>query len=187
MAPRFAKLGVRTIREMLYFFPRRHMDYSHQRPISELDVGVEQTLVATVWEARQVNLGGRPGTEATRCDGTGSIRAVWFNQPYLAKRFRTNARIVLFGKVSLYRGNKVFESPEWELLESEELSACRHAGSRLPFDGGIVSPVGAAPGEGHCLRMGIPAGGSSARGCEEPLRADGIVRGHPAGAFPGFS
>jgi len=121
-ASRFAKLGVRAIRDMLYFFPRRHMDYGHQRRISELEVGGEQTLVATVWEARQVNLGGRLGTEAIVGDETGNVRAVWFNQPYLAKRFRTNERLVLFGKVGVYKGKKVFESPEWELLESEDLS-----------------------------------------------------------------
>jgi ATP-dependent DNA helicase RecG len=107
---------------MLYFFPHRHMDYGHQRHISELEVGVEQTLVATVWEARQVNLGGRPGTEAIVGDETGNVRAVWFNQPYLARRFRTNARLVLFGKVGVYKGKKVLESPEWELLESEDIS-----------------------------------------------------------------
>ena len=111
-ASRFAKLGVRTIRDMLYFFPHRHMDYGNQKCISELEVGGEQTLVATVWEARQVNLGGRPGTEAIVGDETGNVRAVWFNQPYLAKRFRTNARLVLFGKVGVYKGKKVFESPE---------------------------------------------------------------------------
>jgi ATP-dependent DNA helicase RecG len=121
MASSFAKLGVRTVREMLYFFPRRHMDYGNQRRVSELGVGAEQTLVATVWEARHVNLGGRLGTEAIVGDETGNVRAVWFNQPYLAKRFRTNARLVLFGKIGVYKGKMVFESPEWEFLESEEL------------------------------------------------------------------
>ncbi|MDM7999767.1 MAG: ATP-dependent DNA helicase RecG [Dehalococcoidia bacterium] len=121
MAPKYAKLGVRTIRDMLYFFPRRHIDYGNQRRVAELEVGSEQTLVATVWEARQVNLGGRMGAEATVGDQTGTIRAVWFNQPYLAQRFRTGARLALYGKVNVYKGNKVFESPEWELLETEDL------------------------------------------------------------------
>ncbi len=121
MASRFARMGVGTIRDMLYLFPNRHMDYGHQRRVSELQVGVEQTLVASVWEARQVNLGGRMGAEATVGDDTGTIRAVWFNQPYLARRFRTNTRVVLFGKVGVYKNKKVFESPEWEILESEGL------------------------------------------------------------------
>ena len=128
-APRYARLGVRTIRDMLYLFPHRHMDYGNQKHISELEVGAEQTLVATVWQACEKNFGGRLGTEATVADGTGSIRVVWFNQPYLARRFRTNARVVLFGKVSVYKGNKVFESPEWELLESDELP---HADMLVP-------------------------------------------------------
>ncbi len=68
-----------------------------------------------------MNLGGRMGTEAMVGDDTGTVRAVWFNQPYLARRFRTNMRLVLFGKVGVYKGKKVLESPEWEILESEGL------------------------------------------------------------------
>lgn len=121
MAAKFDRMGVRTIRDMLYLFPHRHMDYGRQRRVAELEAGAEQTLVAAVWEARQVNLGGRMGTEALVGDDTGTVRAVWFNQPYLARRFRTNMRVVLFGKVGVYKGKKVFESPEWETLESEGL------------------------------------------------------------------
>ncbi|MCX6004441.1 MAG: ATP-dependent DNA helicase RecG, partial [Chloroflexi bacterium] len=49
------------------------------------------------------------------------VRAIWFNQPYLAKQFRTNSTIVLSGKVSEFNYVKVFENPEWELLEDKEL------------------------------------------------------------------
>ncbi len=121
VASRFARMEVRTIRDMLYLFPHRHMDYGRQRRVAELEVGAEQTLVASVWEARAVNLGGRMGAEATVGDETGNIRAVWFNQPYLARRFRTNTRLVLFGKVGVYKNKKVLESPEWEILEPEGL------------------------------------------------------------------
>jgi ATP-dependent DNA helicase RecG len=89
IATRFAKLGVKTIRDMLYFFPHRHLDYTQVKPISELEVGMEQTTVAMVWEARIVALGGRKGTEALVGDDTGTIRVVWFNQPYLARTLRT--------------------------------------------------------------------------------------------------
>lgn len=121
VASKFARMKVRTIRDILYLFPHRHMDYGRQRRVAELEAGAEQTLVASVWEARAVNLGGRMGTEATVGDETGNIRAVWFNQPYLARRFRTNTRIVLSGRVGVYKNKKVFESPEWEILESERL------------------------------------------------------------------
>ena len=126
---KFAKLNVRTVRDLLYFFPRRYVDYSQRKPISELIEGEEQTIIGTIWQARVVTLGNRQGTEAIVGDETGNIRTVWFNQPYLAKSFRTNARIVLSGTVGLFKGHKVFESPEWELLEDKELI---HTGRLVP-------------------------------------------------------
>lgn len=121
VAKKFAKLNVHTVRDLLYFFPRRYVDYSQKKPISGLMEGEEQTIIGTIWQARMTTLGNRQGTEAIIGDETGNIRAVWFNQPYLARSFRTNARIVISGPVSLFRGHKVFESPEWELLGDKEL------------------------------------------------------------------
>ncbi len=128
-ASRLAKLGVKTIRDLLYFFPRRHLDYSQRKPIAELEVGEEQTVLATVWEARIARLGPQRGTEVIIGDETGNMRAVWFNQPFLAKNFPTNAQLVLSGRVSEFKGNKLFESPEWELVEDKELI---HTGRLVP-------------------------------------------------------
>ena len=130
LAARFAKLGVKTVRDMLYFFPRRHIDYSQRKAISELEVGAEQTIVARVWEASEkTSSRGMAITEAIVGDETGNIRVVWFNQPYLTKKLRTNLQLAISGKVSLWNGHKVFQSPEYELLESEELV---HTGRLVP-------------------------------------------------------
>jgi ATP-dependent DNA helicase RecG len=130
VANRFAKLNVRTVRDLLYFFPRRYVDYSQRKPISELVEGEEQTIIGIIWQARVASLGNRRGTEAIVGDETGNIRVVWFNQPYLARSFRTNARVVISGTVSLFKGQKVFESPEWELLENKDLI---HTGRLVPI------------------------------------------------------
>jgi ATP-dependent DNA helicase RecG len=129
VANKFAKLNVRTVRDLLYFFPRRYVDYSRRKPVSELIEGEEQTIIGTIWQARVATLGNRRGTEAIVGDKTGNIRVVWFNQPYLANSFRTNARIVISGTVGLFKGHKVFESPEWELLGDKELI---HTGRLVP-------------------------------------------------------
>jgi ATP-dependent DNA helicase RecG len=129
VANKFAKLNVRIVRDLLYFFPRRYVDYSRRKPVSALIEGEEQTIIGTIWQARVATLGYRKGTEAIVGDETGNIRVVWFNQPYLAKRFRTNARVVISGTVGLFKGHKVFESPEWELLESKDLI---HTGRLVP-------------------------------------------------------
>ena len=107
------------MRDLLYFFPHRHIDYSQTKCISQLTAGEEQTIVANVWQAQETMLGGRRGTEAIVGDETGNIRVVWFNQPYLAKRLPTNTRVVLSGRVSLFKGQYVFESPEWEIVEDK--------------------------------------------------------------------
>jgi len=130
IAKRFAKLNVRTVRDLLYFFPRRYVDYSQRKFIAELKEDEEQTILGIIWQARVATFGNRQGTEAIVGDETGNIRVVWFNQPYLAKNFPTNARVVISGTVSLFRGQKVFESPEWELLEDKELI---HTGRLVPI------------------------------------------------------
>ncbi|MES0278166.1 MAG: DNA helicase RecG, partial [Dehalococcoidales bacterium] len=88
-AAKFAKLGVNTLRELLYFFPRRHLDYSQRKSISQLTEGEEETIIANVWQAQEIRLGGRRSTEAVVGDETGNVRIVWFNNPYLAKKLAT--------------------------------------------------------------------------------------------------
>jgi ATP-dependent DNA helicase RecG len=130
MAAKFEKLGVKTIRDLLYFFPNRHLDYSQRQNISDLAEGEEQTIVANVWQAQETRLGGRRGTEAIVGDDTGNVRVVWFNNPYVAKSLLTNAQVVISGRVRLFGGRHVFESPEWELLEDRELV---HTGRLVPL------------------------------------------------------
>ncbi len=129
LAGKFAKLGVKTVRDLLYFFPHRHLDYSQLKTISELTAGQEQTIVANVWQAQEARPGGRRSTEAIVGDATGNIRVVWFNQPYLARTLKTNSRIVLSGRVGLFRGQHVFQSPEWENAEGPEAV---HTGRLVP-------------------------------------------------------
>jgi ATP-dependent DNA helicase RecG len=130
LAAKFNRLGVKTVRDLLYFFPHRHLDYSQRKYISQLTEGEEQTIVANVWQAQVTMLGGRRGTEAIVGDETGNVRVVWFNNPYLAKSLPTNTRVVISGKVNLFGGRHVFESPEWELLEDRELV---HTGRLVPL------------------------------------------------------
>ena len=130
LATKFNKLGVQTIRDLLYFFPYRHLDYSQRKTVSQLAEGYEQTITANVWQAKVIYLGGRRSTEAIVGDATGNVRVVWFNNPYLAKKLVPNMRLVISGKVGLFGGRYVFESPEWELAEDKELI---HTGRLIPL------------------------------------------------------
>ena len=130
LATKFGKLGVSTIRDLLYFFPNRHLDYSLLKTISQLAEGKEETIIANIWQVREVRLGGRRSTEAIVGDETGNVRVVWFNNPYLTKQLATNKRVVISGRLGIFKGRPVFQSPEWELLEDKELV---HTGRLVPL------------------------------------------------------
>jgi len=130
LATRFGKLNVHTIRDLLYFFPNRHLDYSRMKTISELTEGTEETIIANVWQVREVRLGRRRSTEAIIGDETGNVRVVWFNNPYIKKQLSTNKKVVISGRLGIFKHRPVFQSPEWELLEDKELT---HTGRLVPL------------------------------------------------------
>jgi ATP-dependent DNA helicase RecG len=138
---KFNKLGVQTIKDMLYFFPRRHIDYSRTSKIADLQVGLEQTVVGTIWQAQPKAIGrfGRKATEAIIGDETGNISIVWFNQPYLAKKMRTDEHIAISGRVSSYKSQKRFESPEYEILISDDLVHTGRLVPVYPLTGGLAA------------------------------------------------
>ena len=117
------KLGVETVQDLVYLFPFRHNDFANIRKVSELEYGKEQTVAVAVWEATRTQLGPNPrraSTQAVLGDETGNVRAVWFNQGFLADKLRTGTQMLLSGKVNVFRGQFVFESPEYEVLRGQE-------------------------------------------------------------------
>jgi ATP-dependent DNA helicase RecG len=123
------KLGLETIRDLLYHFPRRYDDFTSMQPIHALMYGSTETIVATVDHVEQRRSAGGMNIVTVRArDDTGAIEAVWFNQPYLAKSLRVGMRIVLSGRVGQYRGRLTMESPEWEPYDDELI----HTGRLVP-------------------------------------------------------
>ncbi len=113
-----ARLGLRTVRDLLFHFPVRYEDFSALRAIADLDAGERVTVQAQVedasarrsWRRRFVVV------EAMLADQSGSLRAVWFNQPYIAQQLKRGSYYNFSGKVSanedgeLYLSNPSFES-----------------------------------------------------------------------------
>ncbi len=126
-AKTFASLGMNTLDDLLHYYPRRYDDYSQMKPINRLNPGEVVTILAAVKRSENRNLHGgkREITEVIVEDGTGALRITWFNQPWLASRLPVGTQIVLSGKVEMYLGRMVMNSPEWEYLEQEHLHTNR--------------------------------------------------------------
>ncbi len=129
IASRLAKLGIKTIRDLLYHFPRRFDDFSDLKTISHLHLGDEATIVGRILETKvQQTRSGQTLVRTVITDGTGTIEASWFGQPYLEKKLKAGTEIVLSGRVDEYLGRLVFTSPEWEPVQRELL----HTGRLVP-------------------------------------------------------
>lgn len=130
MAAKLRKLGIETIRDLLYFFPRRYNDFSRIKPVSALRPGEEVTVLVRVWDIASQKV--RPWlslVEAAVGDDSGNIRVTWFN-PYVAKQIRPQSQVILSGRVSTFRGYLAMQNPEFELAEkAEELI---HTGRIVP-------------------------------------------------------
>jgi ATP-dependent DNA helicase RecG len=116
------RLGIRTVQDLLLYFPREHHDYSKLERIGLIPLEQVVTIMGMIWEVENVrSANGRVRTLARISDETGQIRAVWFNQPYLAKQLTRGSYIVLTGTKQRF-GNRVeFNVRSHELPEHGDL------------------------------------------------------------------
>ncbi len=120
-------LGLRTLGDMLYYFPFRYEDYSQLKPIKSLWYGEQLTVIGTIQSvhARPRQGGSRSVVEAILGDGTATLRLTWFNQPWLANRLKEGQQISVSGTVEEYLGRLVMKQPAWEPLDIEHLHTNR--------------------------------------------------------------
>jgi ATP-dependent DNA helicase RecG len=123
-AQRFAKLGVTTIRDLLYFFPTRYDDYSALKTINQLNYGETVTIVgriASAWKHRTKT--GLFLIRVTLEDQSGAIDCTWFTSEravdYMMKNFQVGREMVISGKVTEYLGKLIFQNPAHEPAEKE--------------------------------------------------------------------
>ena len=119
-AKSFEVRGVRTIEDLLYYFPRRYEDRTNFADISKLEAGQVYTIKAQVLAGGQRNSWRRRAfsiTEASVGDDTGKISCIWFNQPYLKEYLKVGSSMILYGKVELYNSKPQMNNPEFEFID----------------------------------------------------------------------
>ncbi len=126
-AQTLGQLGMSTLGDMLYYFPRRYEDYSQLKPIKNLWVNEVVTVIGAVQSVgtRPVKNGKLQLTEAVITDGTGALRLTWFNQPWIANRMKVGDNIAASGKLTQSLGRLVMTNPDFEPVEAEHLHTNR--------------------------------------------------------------
>ena len=127
LAQTLSSLGLNTLEDLLYYFPRRYDDYSQLKTMNRLVYGEETTVLGTIQSihSRPIRGGKMQMTEAVVSDGTASLRVNWFNQPWLASKFSKGTQVVLAGKIDQYLGRLTMTNPEMEPIETEHLHTNR--------------------------------------------------------------
>lgn len=119
---RLNRLGIFTLEDLLRYFPRRHIDRSKIQAIRTLLPGREATVIGRVVDVQAKRArSGLPILRVSLTDSTGYCRLMFFNQTYLADRFRAliGKEIIVFGEVGEDGYLPVFKTPEWEELGPE--------------------------------------------------------------------
>jgi len=125
LAKKLAVLGVKTVGELVDYLPRRYEDYSEVVAIRDTQPG-PITIKATVKQAtgRYVRRGMHI-TEAVVSDKTGSMRIIWFNQPYRANGLKTGAEYYFSGLFELSHQRMQLMSPSAELVSDFTVNTAR--------------------------------------------------------------
>lgn len=115
-AKRLQKLGLETVKDLLFYFPFRHEDWRHIVSISELTYGSVATCRGRIELIKNTRSFHRRKnvTEALISDASGSIKVVWFNQPYLTKVLKIGDEVFLSGKVDFDHCGLHLTSPIYE-------------------------------------------------------------------------
>jgi ATP-dependent DNA helicase RecG len=114
MARRLARLGITTIRDLLFHRPREYRDRRNLDPIAALSPGGEASVLATLVSLRRTpRMRGRRDLTAVVRDDTGTLRIVWFNQPYLADSLTPGTRYHFAGPIHPFRGLEM-HNPDFE-------------------------------------------------------------------------
>jgi ATP-dependent DNA helicase RecG len=128
-----AKLNIHTVKDLLFYFPRRYEDRGNFKPINKVTIGQMETVRGHVltFNMRRIK-GNRTIFTLALGDDTGVIYAVWFNQPYMKNVFSVDDDVILYGKVERY-GKIQINSPEYEILKQDEDQDTVHTGRIVPI------------------------------------------------------
>jgi len=124
------KLGISTIKDLIFHYPARYLDYSKFIKISELRANQLKVVKGDIVAIETCSAKSRRMaiTEAIVQDETGTLKVVWFNQPYLEQALRGKS-IMLAGQTVPRQGEVVMNSPEYEIRAKGQL----HVGRIVPI------------------------------------------------------
>ena len=117
----FEKVGIRTIDDLLHYYPRGYDTYGEPKAIGELsedETGTVEGFLKS--EATGVHVNGLSIVQATISDMTGKLRLVWYHMPYLKNTLRPDSHFIFRGRVIRKKNGLTMEQPQMFKPEAYE-------------------------------------------------------------------
>jgi ATP-dependent DNA helicase RecG len=116
-----AKLELRTVADLLWNMPRDFLDLTDVRPVERLEPDHVQSVRGKVvdLDARELSRGRTLSAVLLDCDGA-YLRGVWFNQPWILKKFRPEQTVLFSGKPKRNAGRWEMSHPTIQYLDDDE-------------------------------------------------------------------
>jgi ATP-dependent DNA helicase RecG len=116
-----AKLGIRTVEDLLWHLPRDLLDLTEVRRPNQLREGELQTVRGAVVEtdARELKKGKTLAAVLLDC-GDGFVRGVWFNQPWMRQKFLPGQHVLFSGKPKRHQGRWEFAHPAIQWIDADD-------------------------------------------------------------------
>lgn len=114
------RLGIHALRDLLFHFPNRYQEFSDAKPIAEIEKGTQVTIEGVLEKLSQ----GRTAhkhlhlIQARVRDASGSIKVIWFGQPFLARTLRPGALYRFSGKAAIGPAGLSLQNPAYERIQA---------------------------------------------------------------------
>lgn len=130
---RLHTIGIHTIGDLVQYFPKRYVDYSHTSSIALVQEGETVTLAGVIQKAtnryirRNFTL-----QEVVIKDSTGEIKLVWFNQPYIVRMAAAGLTLAAAGDIEKQGKHLILKPQEYEIMQ-EGTDQHTHTGKIVPI------------------------------------------------------
>lgn len=137
----FNKKGIKTVEDLLYYFPRSHEDRTENKEIADCIEGETVCVSITVFSPVKENRVRRNMLISTMvvCDSSGALNVVWYNNRFVKGAFLTGDEYTLYGKITKNRGKIEMINPVFEKKGKERFTG--KIVPLYPLTGGLTQKI----------------------------------------------
>lgn len=136
---KLAKLNIKTVEDLIYFFPRKYQDWSKITPMENIIIGKETLIYGKVANINErVLRRGMRLLSVILTDGINSVTLTYFNRSWKSKQFKINENFLAYGKIEYSYGKYQISNAEIEKVSEKDVKKIKKLVPIYPLTEGIT-------------------------------------------------